>query len=49
MSLRHHAALRISFLSIAAVTGAGGAGHAGHTDVPRRCRSRRVDKRHNLI
>ena len=27
MSLRHHAALRISFLSIAAVTGAGGAGH----------------------
>ena len=45
MSLRHHAALRISFLSIAAVTGAGG---AGHTDVPRRCRSRRVDKGHHL-
>ena len=50
MSLRHYAALRISFLSIAAVTGAGGAGHAGHTDVPR-CVivGRRVDKRHNLI
>ena len=42
MNLRHHAALRISFLSIAAVTGAGG---AGHTDVPRCCRGRRTDKR----
>ena len=47
MSLRHHAALRITFLSIAAVTDAGGAGHASHTDVPRCCRGRRVDKRHN--
>ena len=49
MRLRHHAALQISFLSIATVTGAGGAGHGGHTDVPRCCRGRRADKRHNLI
>ena len=49
MSLRHHAALQNSFLSIAAVTGAGGAVHVGHTYVPRCCRGRRADKRHNLI